>query len=340
MRSTEGGLPESSIARVARSGFGLDISAIASLPWGADAASRVFRIQTRDGQRLVLKARQADWFSPASLVVPFTLWMAGIHDVVAPLETLSKELWVSSDGFEWSLYPFIEGDLAAHVGLTETQWFHLGTVLRQVHEAHLEPGLAGKVPKERFVPSRIDTVKALAEVFGEQGRSPDPSYGELATFWKAHGAVVDTLVQHCSTLGAELRSEALPCVLCHADLHVWNILVDATGRPWMLDWDEVVLAPKERDLMFVVGSIGRDLVLEAETRSFMRGYGRVDLSPRALTYYRAAWALQDIGAYAERVLSSSDRADPGREAAFQSLLGLFDSGNIVDIALRSTSVEN
>lgn len=30
---------------------------------------------------------------------------------------------------------------------------------------------------------------------------------------------------------------------------------------WIVDWDEVILAPKECDLMFVVGGIGRGSVL-------------------------------------------------------------------------------
>jgi spectinomycin phosphotransferase len=44
-------------------------------------------------------------------------------------------------------------------------------------------------------------------------------------------------------------------VLCHADLHTWNVLVDGDGRLWLVDWDEAILAPRERDLMFLVGGI-------------------------------------------------------------------------------------
>ncbi len=41
----------------------------------------------------------------------------------------------------------------------------------------------------------------------------------------------------------------------------------------MIDWDEALLAPKERDLMFIVnGTIGASVVRAEEEARFFRGY--------------------------------------------------------------------
>jgi Ser/Thr protein kinase RdoA (MazF antagonist) len=81
-------------------------------------------------------------------------------------------------------------------------------------------------------------------------------------------------------------------VLCHADLHTWNVLVDSVGDLWIADWDEAVLAPRERDLMFVVGGIGHGLVTPAATAA----------------------------------------GDANRRAAVEGFEQLFAPGNIVDLA--------
>jgi Ser/Thr protein kinase RdoA (MazF antagonist) len=89
------------------------------------------------------------------------------------------------------------------------------------------------------------------------------------------GTIIAALVDRADRMGRELAAEPFPRVLCHTDLHTWNVLVDAGRRPWIVDWDEAVLAPPERDLMFVVGGgIGHGLVGPGDTDAFFQGYGR------------------------------------------------------------------
>ena len=75
------------------------------------------------------------------------------------------------------------------------------------------------------------------------GAHPDPP----------DGTIIAALVDRADRMGRELAAEPFPRVLCHTDLHTWNVLVDAGRRLWIVDWDEAVLAPPGRDLMFVVG---------------------------------------------------------------------------------------
>ena len=103
-----------------------------------------------------------------------------------------------------------------------------------------------------------------------------------------------------------------------------------------MDWDEAVLAPRERDLMFVVGGIGHGLVGPADTERFFQGYGQTSVDPDLLAYYRCAWAVQDVAAYGEQALLTPDVGHETRCAAVAGFKDLFEPGNIVGLALEAS----
>jgi spectinomycin phosphotransferase len=122
-------------------------------------------------------------------------------------------------------------------------------------------------------------------------------------------------------------------VVCHADLHTGNVLVDERGELHLIDWDEVVLAPRERDLMFVVdGGISRDLAPLRGERAFLAGYGDVDVHRPTLAYYKFAWAVQDISEYATQAFTRHELSPETRAAALDILRTLFATGEIVERA--------
>ena len=53
----------------------------------------------------------------------------------------------------------------------------------------------------------------------------------------------------------------------------------------MIDWDEVMLAPKERDFIFV---------REPQAAAFWEGYGQREIDWVALTYYLWERVVQDV----------------------------------------------
>jgi len=325
-------LADTTILAALRAHYRIAGAGLTFLPFGNDSASFVYRVAAANGASCFLKARASAGFNPSSLTVPFFLHSQGIAHVMAPLPTTGQALWVAVDGFALSLYPFIDAQTATEAGLTLADWRALGATLRQIHASRLPAGLAGDLPQETFTPSRRHVLAELADVPGKRVFD-DPIQAALAEFWHGRQDVIQTLIERADTLGAELRREVLPRVLCHADLHTWNVLVDAGRQMWIVDWDEVILAPKERDLMFVIGGIGRGLVKPDETASFLDGYGASLIDPRALVYYRFAWAVQDMAAYVEQIFFAPVAGEPIRRAAMQGFVDMFEPGNIVDIAL-------
>jgi hypothetical protein len=64
----------------------------------------------------------------------------------------------------------------------------------------------------------------------------------------------------------------------------------------------------------------------------------VPLTPaliRLLAYYRAAWAVQDIASYGQEALLMPALGEETRRAAVAGFMGLFEPGNIIDVARAS-----
>jgi hypothetical protein len=72
-----------------------------------------------------------------------------------------------------------------------------------------------------------------------------------------------------------------------------------------------------------------------ETAAFLTGYGETTVDSQALTYYRYAWAVQDLAAYAEQACFKIEASDETRRAALEGIKSIFEPGQIAAIAFAS-----
>jgi spectinomycin phosphotransferase len=313
-------------------GYGFHLATLAFLPVGRDSAAWVYRALAADGAAYFLKVR-AGVPNPAGLIVPRYLRDHNVTQVVAPIPTREGALWVAVDGYALILYPFIDGTTGVDRGMEERHWVAYGAVLRQIHAAALPPDLAGRVRRDVFTPAGADLVMRLEGQIATRTFA-DLHERELAAFWDTRRAEIRRLVERAEALGRRLRASTPPRVLCHADIHTWNVLIDAGDRLWIVDWDETLFAPRECDLMFVVGGLGGNLVGPREEAWFRAGYGRADIDPLALAYYRHARAVADIAAFGERVFLAPDAGEATKRDSVRGLKSLFAPGNIIALALK------
>jgi spectinomycin phosphotransferase len=334
MQEPPADLSAEAIGAALRAAYGLTVARLTFLPLGHDALAWVYRVQTPDGSSFFLKARRGVINEPG-LLVPRYLHDRGVSQVVAPLLTTRQTLWTEAAGYALILYPFVTGATGMEQHMTPAQWIAYGDMLRQIHTTTLSPDLAQCLQRETFVPLGAGQVRAV-EAHLARGAVGGVAEQTMAGFWQEQRETINTLVAHAETLGRHLASRDPALVLCHADIHTNNVLVDTAGQVWFVDWDEAMLAPRERDLMFVMGGgISTELVGPEEEESFLQGYGPVTVDPLALAYYRYAWAVGDIGAYGAQVLMRPDLGMVDRLASVDLFLSLFRPGNIVALALAS-----
>ena len=327
-------LDEQKLITTLENRFGILSSTLTYLPLGYDAASWVYRVETKQGGPYFLKLRSANSFSPASMAIPDYLYHQGVSHILAPVHTADHALWVEVGDFVLSLYPFIQGQSAVDTGFSQRSWRAFGALMGQIHSCRLPPELKRLVPQEAFIPSRRNLIEKISREAQGSAKAP-PEAEKLYKFWINHETTIQEVVQRADTLASRLRGRPHQFALCHADMHGWNILVDEGGQFWLIDWDEVIFACKERDLMFAFGGIGGDGVGAQQSTWFLDGYGDQSIDSEALAYYRYAWAVQDIAACAELVLYAPDRSQESRRAALASLRNLFKPGEIVEIACSS-----
>jgi spectinomycin phosphotransferase len=331
-------------------GFGLRVAVLEFLPLGNDSASWSFRVQAAQGPSYFLKVRAVP-ASPAGggahggpvgpavgAAVPSYLHGQGAPNVLAPVTTSAGAPYVLVDRFALALYPLLEASPGAQVGLSPGQWRLLGASVRRVHDVPLTPQLTSLVGREAFRPRRRELIPRLQALLASPDQR-DPVTRELAEVWRARQDIIHTLGEQADELGRQLAGERFPLVLCHADLHTWNVLVDADQQLWIVDWDEAILAPKERDLMFVIGGIDRRLVRPRDTEHFLQGYGEATIDQRLLAYYRIAWAVQDIAAFGQEALMMPELGEESRRDAVSFFAGLFHPDGIVDLASASGTVD-
>ncbi len=321
--------------------YGLVLAMLTRLWLGLDFAAWTYRATSEDGAAYFLKLRRG--VIATALRVPRALADQGATHVVAPLPTQTGRLWADLDPFTLTIYPFIDGATGMAYGMEQRHWLAFGAALRQVHDAQLPAELAQSVPREAFTLAFLfqrlrqapwpDVVAAL-EALGAAPAAESPAVRELAAWWQAHRETVLGLAGRFVALGERLRGAPPPLVLCHADIHPNNLLIDRDDRLWLVDWDEVLFAPKECDLMMGVGGLGNYTAGPREAAWFLQGYGGADVDPAALAFYRHARALGDIGYTVEQILQP-EAGEAERSDALRRLRLLFAPGYIVSLVQQS-----
>lgn len=316
--------------------YGLDVEKISFLPLGADLNTAVFRLGTKDGTAYFVKLRKGD-FNAASVVVPNYLGDLGFKQIIPSLKTKTGHLWANLDPFKVILYPFVEGHHGYERKLSYKQWVEYGAALKRFHTSNLPPGLTGNVQKDNFSPRWRDTVRMFLERVEKQTFT-EPVALELAGFLKTKEDEILGLVKRAEQFAQMLQGQPLEFILCHGDIHGWNLLIDTDEALYMVDWDTLVFAPKERDLMFIGGGFGDSgYTPQEEEIMFYQGYGQTNIDQNAVAYYRSERIIEDIAVYCQQIFLS-EQGGEDRIESLESVKFNFLPGSTLERAAQSANI--
>lgn len=317
--------------------FGLQVARVEFLPLGYDQNSAVYRVIAESGTPYFLKLRSGV-FDENSVALPKFLHDQGIPQIIAPMTTNSGQLRANLEPFKLMLYPFIDGQDGYAVALSDQQWQDFGAALKRIHTTSIPFEIIKTIPRETYSDQWREIVKSFLERV-ETDNFTESVAAKLAAFLKTKRQIILELVEYTERLAQNLQARDLELVVCHSDLHAGNLLI-AGDRFFIVDWDDQILAPKERDLMFVGGGQMNNWRLPLEEEAlFYQGYGATEMDSVALSYYRFERIVQDIAAYCEQ-LFLSDEGSEDREQAYRYLISNFLPNGVLEITKQADKVNS
>jgi len=321
------GIPEERLRTCLLDQYDLTPVTLEFLPVGLDYDAGVYRVVSEQGTAFLLKVTSRPLYEPRCLV-PRYLNDQGITSVVAPVPTRSGALWTRVE--EWTLivYPFIDG-VASLTGMTDEEWKEVGIIFHRIHQVMLPPEGFESLRKETFDPAEYaHWVRAFEAQHLHARRGGNGPSRALRADWRANQSTIHTAVASLEKLAEVLQSRTLPYVISHADLHPANLLRDQHGHVFVIDWDEVMLAPKERDFIFV---------REPQAGAFFQGYGKREIDWIALAYYLWERVVQDVIECARDVCFRDDRAEETRADAARLLHEILTEEGTIDAAYAAAA---
>jgi len=323
-------LEEDALAALLQRAYGLPIVQVEFLPLGADPDTAVYRAVAEGGTPYFVKLRRGT-FDEAAITLPQFLSGHGVGHIIALLATSAGQFWTTLDAFTVVLYPFIMGKSGYAVALTEENWRDFGATLKRLHTLHIPSTLTRQLRRETFSAEGRDKVTAFLSRL-DSNTFADRTSAETAAFLKTKRADIQGLIRHAERFARMLQGRALKLVLCHGDLHAGNLLLDGNGYFYIVDWDGPILAPKERDLMFIGGGQGFvGCTPQEEEGLFYQGYSQAQVDPVALAYYRFERIIQDIAVYCDELAHQSG-SDEDRKQSLRYLKANFAPGGTVERA--------
>ncbi|MEW2441502.1 phosphotransferase enzyme family protein [Micromonospora marina] len=292
-------LDERKLAAEVADAWSVDVADLAFMPVGLDGHAWAYRVATSDGGRCFLKVRRGD-FTPAAVALPGFLRAQGLRQVVAPLALPDGSAGHRFGDHRLLLYPFHDGGSLWGRGLTDRQWIEYGEFLGRLHRVTPSAQVAAVLPAETYRSSAGERLRAL----GGQAAGSEV----LGAFWNRYGAPLHRLADTVDELAC--RVARTQHVICHADIHPGNLIADGDGPLHVVDWDAPILAPRERDLMFVYSADFGDHPINAHRGELFRaGYGPLEPDPVLLSYYRGERHLDDVAAFLAGILSPEASAE-------------------------------
>ena len=320
-------IPDELIISRLQEEYDVRVDQITFLPLGADLGTAVYRLTTEEGTAYFLKLRKG--FEEITVTVPIFLKSQGIKEIIAPVETKSKQGWADFGERKMILYPFVEGKNGFEMKVSASHKQTLGAALKRIHTVKIPLELKRLVPQETFSPQWRERMKDLQR-HAESTTFSDLNAVKLTNFLKSRHTEISLLIKRTEELASELQAQSHELVLCHTDIHGANILI-TNNRLYIVDWDNPLLAPKERDLMFVGGGIDTLWESEQDESVFYEGYGKVNIDFKMMAYYRYERVIEDLVAYGEQLLLT-DEGGADRDQAYRRFTGNFEPGQTIEIS--------
>ncbi|KTD68205.1 spectinomycin phosphotransferase [Legionella steelei] len=307
--------------------YGINIHAVQLILGGADMSAFGYKADSESNSYFV-KVKFGD-HNEINLSIISLLHDAGIEEIIFPIQTSEAKLFQHEDHYKIIAYPFIHAPNGFTQNLTEKQWTQLGKVLKKIHETSVPASIQQQLRQETYSTKWREIVRSFYSQI-KLNHADDIITADFKSFFKQNIDAIYRLVDSTEELSKKMKPDVDTYVLCHSDIHAGNVLVDKESI-YIIDWDEPILAPKERDLMFIGGGVGNVWNKPHEISYFYEGYGSTNINQTILSYYRHERIVEDMALYGQDLLSR-DQNDQSRLESLKYFKSMFAPNDVIEIA--------
>jgi Ser/Thr protein kinase RdoA (MazF antagonist) len=229
----------------------------------------------------------------AGLPVLEALRAAGLDYLSAPIRTTGGRLTVPLADRHLILFHFIPGTAGDK---TPFDFERYVTLLARVHQARV--AIPPDVPREQF---QLPFAEQYVSLYDQLWQRPDPTAPQVALrqVLQPYAAQIADDWAELVALSETCRQAEWPPLITHSDAMDHNLLVDADGRIAIIDWDELMLGPAERDTWSYVLDGATRAAFLATYRQTFPAY-RPD--PRFCRFYVRRRFFEDLRDYLIEIL--------------------------------------
>lgn len=322
------------IITILKNYYGINVQAVRLLSEGADINACVYKVDAKTNSYFI-KFKYGN-HDEINLSIIGLLHDSGIKEIIYPVTTVEGKLFLQLDCYRIVVYPFIPSPNGFTQNLSEKQWKQLGKAFRKIHETSVPPLIQNQLIKEAYSPKWREMVRSFYSKI-EPHTSDDKITMDFKSFFKQNIDKIHQLVDTAEDLAKKIHPDLNEYVLCHSDMHAGNLLV-GKDEMFIIDWDEPMLAPKERDLMFIGGGVGNVWNNPLEIDYFYEGYGQTSINKTLLSYYRNERIVEDIAEFGTELLSQ-EHGNHSRLEMFKHFKEMFNHNGVVEIALDTKPFE-
>ena len=278
MRHEKSGLKEQ-IAAVLTASFNITPKEMTFLPIGEESTS--FKVTSGNTTYIVKWSEDTKQTQNMYLVHHLLQELSHFPFIVAPVQTPSGQTIIEMEEGYISVFPFIEGNVVdmPNEKFSKDVVKEITEIVIQIHNA--SSSLKTELPKETFN-TTFETV--FMNLLAESEKNKKTTYAPIVLHNKEKiQKLIDENMRH-----NEYYKQYKPhFVLTHGDITGLNFIQSKKGLV-LIDWDDSIFAPKERDLPFLVCNKHFNLDY------FIEKTGGTKYEKDLNDYYSLHWSLNSI----------------------------------------------
>lgn len=260
-----------------------------------ETATHVGWLKCYDRQRAITNrvlANAAGYLHVTHWLAQHTL-LAG--RMTAPYQTIDGQYLVDGGGrYVAVMFDYIVGQTPREQPLTPAQRNHLVTTVALLHELTAQVPLSTHMVVEDFGAPWVRPLSQMLEGSWEQFDA------DVRAVLAPHRSALQSMLVRFVQAGHHLRRYPPPLVLCHTDIHGYNVIVNG-DQTHLLDFEGLKLAPPEHDFMFWVDDDAWPEILA----SYQGVRPGVMPDPHLIRFYQERRLLEDVYDYLEQLVVES-----------------------------------